>query len=231
MAYANKREMSSNKTVPIVIVALLHVFIGYALVSGLAMSMAEKVSEDLTVFDVEEPPPPPPPPEEPPPPPEQPQTEVPPPVVSPPPVVRTNPKPPPVVSQPTAPPPTLTTRAPTTPPAPPAPPAPPPPPPPPRIEPAQPKANLNGLITGEDYPSRSLRNEEEGTVRVTLTVGTNGRVSGCQVVSSSGHSALDDQTCNLMKRRARFNPATDSTGSPTTGTHTQSFTWKIQGRR
>ncbi|WP_343060468.1 hypothetical protein [Sphingomonas rhizophila] len=59
MSYANRREMSSNKTIPIVIVALLHIFLGYALVTGLAYNVVKKAAEDLKTFDVEEEPPPP----------------------------------------------------------------------------------------------------------------------------------------------------------------------------
>ena len=67
MSYANRRQMSSNRTVAIVIVALLHVLLGYALITGLAYNVIKKAAEDLKTFDVEDEPPPPP--EEPPPPP------------------------------------------------------------------------------------------------------------------------------------------------------------------
>ena len=229
MSYAAKREMSSNKTVPIVIVVLLHVLIGYALISGLAMSVVEKVQEDLTVFDVDEPPPPPPPPEEIPPPPEQPQAEIPPPVVSPPPIVRTNTTPPPISSQPTAPPPTITNTAPVRPPAPPAPAPPPPPPPPPRIEPASARGDVRTLFSTDDYPSRAQRNEEEGTARARLTIGTNGRVTGCSIVQSTGSSSLDQATCKVLQSRARFTPATDSTGAKVQGDYTTPpITWRLE---
>ena len=87
MSYANRKQMSSNRTAAIIIVALIHIALGYALVTGLAYNVIKKAAEDLKTFDVEDEPPPP---EEPPPPPEQ--TEVPPPpqVVAPPPIVRTN---------------------------------------------------------------------------------------------------------------------------------------------
>ena len=226
MSYASKREMSSsNKTGAIIVVALIHVIIGYALVSGLALRVVEAAKEDLKTFDVENEPPPPPE-EPPPPPPEQPQVQTPPPVVAPPPIVRTNPQPPPVTTAPVAPPPTITRTAPVRPPAPPAPP--PPPPPPPRIEPAGARADLRSYFSTDDYPSRALRNEEEGSVRATLTVGTNGRVTACSISQSSGSSALDDATCRILERRARFTPATDSTGAKVVDTvQTPTITWRI----
>src|SRR3990170_5021278 len=72
MAYADQ-QMSGNKVIAIIIVALIHVAIGYALVTGLAYSAAKKLVERVTTVDIEEPPPeeepPPPPPEDAPPPP------------------------------------------------------------------------------------------------------------------------------------------------------------------
>ena len=105
MSYARRREMSSNRTAAIIIVALIHIALGYALVTGLAYNVIKKAAEDLKTFDVEDEPPPPP--EEPPPPPEQ-NTPPPPQVVAPPPIVRTNTVAPPVISTPVAPPPVIT---------------------------------------------------------------------------------------------------------------------------
>src|SRR5690348_5832379 len=98
MSYANRREMGGNKTVPIVIVALIHVALGYALVSGLAYNVVKKAAEDLKTFDVEDEPPPPP--EEPPPPPEDTPLPPPPQVSAPPPLVRIDTPAPPIQTTP-----------------------------------------------------------------------------------------------------------------------------------
>ena len=66
MSYAQKKEISGNRTAAIVVVALIHALLGYAIVTGLAFNVVKKVAEDLKTFDVEEEPPPPE--EEPPPP-------------------------------------------------------------------------------------------------------------------------------------------------------------------
>ena len=220
MSYAQRREMGSNRTIAIIIVALLHVVLGYALVSGLAYNVVKKAAEDLKTFNVEEEPPPPPE-EPPPPPPEQVQVETPPPVVAPPPIVRTNTLPPPVTTTRTAPPPVITPTAPVAPPAPPA-------PPPPRIEPVRAKGDVRGLFSTDDYPSRALRNEEQGTVRARLTIDSRGRVSGCTITQSSGSAELDSTTCRLLERRARFDPATDSNGNRVEGSYTTPpITWRI----
>jgi protein TonB len=207
--------MSSNRVVAIIIVALIHVGLGYALVTGLAYNVGKKMIEDLKTFDVEDEPPPPP--DEPPPPPEQ-IPDTPPPVVAPPPIVRTNTAPPAVVITPVAPPPQITT-------APPPPPA--PPPPVRRIEPAKARANLASYVSNDDYPDSAIRNEEQGTTGFRLDVGPDGRVSNCTITSSSGSSALDNATCRLMRSRARFTPATDSTGAKVSDSVSSRIRWVL----
>ncbi|MBU1254508.1 MAG: energy transducer TonB, partial [Alphaproteobacteria bacterium] len=85
MAYADQ-QMSGNRVIAIIIVALIHIALGYALITGLAYEAATKVLERVTTIDIEEPPPPPEPEEEPPPPEPQPDTAPPPPVAPPPPM-------------------------------------------------------------------------------------------------------------------------------------------------
>jgi periplasmic protein TonB len=204
MAYADQR-MSAGRIWSIVIVAVLHAILGYAFVTGLAYNVIKKAAEDLKTFDVTEEPPPP---EEEPPPPQEVKVQ-PPPVVTPPPMVRIQTPMAPIIQMVREAPPAPIT--PTAPPAPPAPPA-------PKVEPARAKGDLRTLFSNDDYPPSALRNNEEGTVRVSLTVGTNGRVSGCTVTQSSGSSALDSATCRIIRSRARFTPARDSSGNAVSDT-------------
>ena len=81
MAYADQK-MSGNRLTALIIVAILHVIVGYALVTGLAYEAVKKIKERVETFDVKEEKPP----EEPPPPP--PDAPVPPPpIVAPPPPI------------------------------------------------------------------------------------------------------------------------------------------------
>ena len=57
MAYSDQ-QMSGNKIIAIIIVGLIHVVIGYVLITGLAYEAAKKVVERVTTVDIEEPPPP-----------------------------------------------------------------------------------------------------------------------------------------------------------------------------
>jgi protein TonB len=220
MAYAQKKELSGNRTLAIIIVAVLQFALGYAIVTGLAYNVIKKASENLKTFDVEEQPPPP---EEPPPPPPKNVPDVPPPPVAMKPIVQA-----PIQS------PVQIVTTPTPQPAPihiQAPPAPPPPPPPPaKVTKAQSaKGNLQSLFSGDDYPPDAQRNEEEGTVVATLTIGTDGRVENCSVTKSSGSRSLDSATCRILRSRARYTPARLSNGQPTTDTDSARITWRLAG--
>ncbi|MDD3798808.1 MAG: energy transducer TonB, partial [Novosphingobium sp.] len=67
MAYADQKT-SGNRVIALVIVALLHVLLGYGLVTGLAFEAVKKVAQRVTTIDIKEEPepepelPPPPPP-------------------------------------------------------------------------------------------------------------------------------------------------------------------------
>jgi protein TonB len=224
MAYADQ-QMSGNRVIAIIIVALIHIALGYLLITGLAVDAVQSVVERVTTIDVEEPPPPEPE-DEPPPPPEDIPETAPPPPVAPPPPINIAPAPPPLRTTPTIPPPAPPTlRIP--PPAPPAPPAPRPAPP------SQARgASPDGLgrwaarIQG-DYPSSALRREEQGTVTMRITIGANGRVEACSVTRSSGSSALDDAACRGMQRYARYNPALNAAGNPISATTSQSIRYVL----
>jgi protein TonB len=220
MSYAQRKEISGNRTLSIILVVLIQFGLGYAIVTGLAYNVIKKAAQDLKTFDVEEQPPPP---EEPPPPPKD-MPKVPPPPVTPPPLVRVN----------TSPPPIQVVEAPTPPPIPPvvaAPPPPPPPPPPHKVVSAQSaKGDLRSLFSADDYPAAAQSAGAEGTAQAQLTIGPDGRVVGCNLVRSTGNGALDSATCNILRRRAKFTPARDSSGQPTTDTlTTPPIVWRLEG--
>lgn len=212
MAYADQ-QMSGNRVIALIIVALLHVALGYALITGLAYEAVKQVAERVTTIDIEDEEEP----EEPPPPPPE-RKDVPPPPVAPPPPIRINTAPPDIVTTTVAPPPppVLVVPAPA-------------PPPPPKFkpQPATPKSNPGSWATPDDYPSRALREDREGVARFRVSVGADGKVQSCEIVGSSGHADLDEATCKLVTRRARFKPASDGDGDPTTGSYSNAVRWQI----
>jgi protein TonB len=92
---------------------------------------------------------------------------------------------------------------------------------------ASPRGNPGSWANANDYPSRALREEKEGVTRFSVQIDANGRVTSCNVTGSSGTPELDSTTCSLIQRRARFNPATDGEGKPTSGSWSSSVRWQI----
>ncbi len=217
MAYADQ-ELSGNKIAAFVVVALLHLALGYALVTGLAYEGFKQVMKKVTTVDIKKDEPKK---EEKPPPPKK--DAAPPPIVVPPPQVNINVRPPPLETTPVPMPPPPIQQLPIQ--APPAPAA----PPPPRIQPkkAVPKGSPANWATTNDYPTRALREERAGTTGFRVSVGPDGRVTSCSVTSSSGSPDLDEATCSNVTRRARFSPATDGEGNPTTDSYSNRIRWVI----
>jgi len=212
MAYADQ-QMSGNRVTAIIIVALIHIAVGYALVTGLAYSAAKQILKKVTTVDIKDEPPPPPPP----PPPPDAKLPPPPPIVAPPPAVNVAPAAP--VFQ-------------TVPQAPPAPPPPvlvPAPPAAPRFQVTlpQPRGAPGDWATPDDYPSRPLREGVQGTTSFRVQVGPNGRVTSCEVTASSGNAELDAATCKLVTARARFTPGKGEDGQPTTSSYSNRVKWVI----
>ncbi|MBX7482361.1 energy transducer TonB [Qipengyuania qiaonensis] len=216
MAYADQ-QMSGNRVVAIIIVALIHIALGYALITGLAYNAVQQVVERVTTIDIEEPPPPE---EEPPPPPPENIPDTPPPPVAPPPPISIAPAPPPIRTQTTIPPP-APPRLVIPPPAPPA-----PPPPPSKAQGASVRGNWGAQIQ-RNYPRRAEREGIEGTVGVRVTVTAEGRATGCTVTSSSGSSDLDQAACEGVERYGRFNPAQDAAGNPIADTYNTRIVYQL----
>lgn len=221
MSYLQQEGASSRKTYAIIAVAILHVFLGYALISGLAIKAVKVITGPLETVNIEEQAPPP---DEPPPPP--PKLEEIPPYVPPPDVViETAAPPPPSIT-------TQTTIARPEPPrvVPPAPPAPPPPAPPAVPGTAPVPVARTFTVTPDDYPDASRRAGEEGVTGIRVTVGVDGKVSNCQVVHPSGFARLDEKACQIAERRWRFKPATES-GQPVSATITRNYRWQLENAR
>ncbi len=80
-----------------------------------------------------------------------------------------------------------------------------------------------------EYPSAALRAGIEGRVSIRLSIGANGRATGCDVVTGSGSEALDAATCRLALRNGRFEPARDALGNKTaTQLRLPPIVWRIE---
>jgi TonB family protein len=85
---------------------------------------------------------------------------------------------------------------------------------------------LQKLFSSDDYPSVALHNDGTGTVQAMLLISEAGRIASCMVTETSGHASLDAQTCIILSRRARFNPAIGPDGKPAKSATTARIRWK-----
>jgi len=96
--------------------------------------------------------------------------------------------------------------------------------------PEAPSSDLRTLFSADDYPADAVRNEEQGTVQAELSVDPQGRVSACRIIRSSGHTTLDQATCQILQRWATFRPARDAHGTPVPDrVMTPPVVWRLEG--
>lgn len=197
MDYAQQQRRPTRHLVGLGVVVLMHLLLGWALVSGLARRVVEVVIAPIETKIIEEVKPPPPPPENLPPPP---KTLPPPPSFVPPPEV--------VVTPPPTPAPAITVTQVVPPPAAPVVIAPVAPEAPPAVAtapagPARTAPSLNfNTCAKPEYTSTARRAEAQGTTVVTYTMDTNGVISDAVVQRSAGssrdHKALDRATVEAV---------------------------------
>jgi protein TonB len=214
MDYAQQQRDPTKHLVGITVVALLHVLIIYALVTGLAREIVAVIKKPIETKIVEEVKPPPPP-ETPPPPP--PKLQTPPPPFIPPPEVQIAVPPPPtstITAVTTTPPPPVATIVPQAPPTVHV---------PVRVAPVIDAAHS---CAKPEYPPASLRAEETGTVTLRFLIDTDGHAIKADVVRSSGHKRLDEAARSALSL-CKFKPGTVD-GKPAQMTGDLQYVWKIE---
>ncbi|WP_373490623.1 energy transducer TonB [Parasphingorhabdus sp.] len=90
--------------------------------------------------------------------------------------------------------------------------------------------HVSGAISRKDIPRSVWEAGNRGNVMVRFTVGTDGRARGCQIRQSSGHPVLDATTCRLIEARFRFEPARDTSGRPVARPYGWLQQWWQDGR-
>ncbi len=220
--YAAQQRKPGKHVVGIGIVVLMHILLGWALVSGLARKVVEVIKNPIETKIIEETKPPPPPPENLPPPP---KLAPPPPSFVPPPEVVVNPPPTPaptITTTTVAPPPAPVTIAPAPAPAPPA-------PAPTAVAPVMQLTNASACKP--EYPAAALRAEAQGTTTIRFTIDANGKVASAEVIKRSGpsreHRLLDNTAVNSLSG-CTFRAGRDAAGQPITAATTVEYVWKLE---
>jgi protein TonB len=92
---------------------------------------------------------------------------------------------------------------------------------------ATPIGNPASWFPADAYPPAAKTAGMEGRTAFLIDVDAKGRVTGCNITSSSGSPLLDSTTCNLLVVNARFRPAHDASGNTVPGVWTSAMVWKL----
>lgn len=92
---------------------------------------------------------------------------------------------------------------------------------------ATPKGSPGLWVRESDYPSRMVRLGVEGKTGFRLSIDGAGRVTGCEVTSSSGAEELDRAACAALRKRATFKGATGADGQPVDSTFESAIVWQL----
>ncbi len=81
-------------------------------------------------------------------------------------------------------------------------------------------------IKESDYPADALAEGFQGRTEVALGVSPTGSVVLCTIAKTSGHTSLDQKSCDLA-RKWKFNPAASRDGYAIEGVSAHSFDWRL----
>ena len=88
---------------------------------------------------------------------------------------------------------------------------------------------VRGRLTVADFPDGLIGPGQQASVGVRYTVETDGRVTGCTVLRSSGFAQVDSLACGLITQRFRYRPAMNRAGEPVRPVITESNTLYNRG--
>ena len=83
----------------------------------------------------------------------------------------------------------------------------------------------SGKLHYWEIPEELRRVRAGGVIRLRYRIGTDGRVSGCVVLVSSGYPGFDRETCARITERFRFRPALDAQDRPVPYVMTETHGW------
>ena len=94
-------------------------------------------------------------------------------------------------------------------------------------KPQAPLGNITDMFVTSDMPPDAMKKQRDGT-QYQLMVDETGAISGCDVLVPSGSALIDTTGCQLVRERARFKPAMDTTGKAVRSVWTSPrVTWRI----
>ena len=96
-------------------------------------------------------------------------------------------------------------------------------------EPAQQaKLNLRGIFKSSDYPRDAMTADQSGRTSYLLMIDKSGVIMDCLVRETSGAASIDFMGCQVIRERARAQPALDASGKPTKSGYIARVNWEIR---
>jgi len=90
-------------------------------------------------------------------------------------------------------------------------------------------ASKGEWLSNADYPVSALRAGRQGTTLIGWTISTEGRITDCKVLKTSGTPELDKAACDGILQRGRYRPALDAAGNPVESYSTRNVRWQLPG--
>lgn len=92
---------------------------------------------------------------------------------------------------------------------------------------SMPAQSPGSWLSDADYPVEAMRREWQGVAGFALTINADGVVTDCVITQTAGHAILDEATCRILKRNARFTPARDASGTAVADTYNGRVSWRL----
>ena len=89
------------------------------------------------------------------------------------------------------------------------------------------RASKNGEFLWKYYPPGAMKRGEQGRVGFNLAIDQTGTIVSCDVTESSGFSALDQETCDIMGLYAHVEPIRNSDGRAIRSQQRGFIVWKL----
>mgnify|MGYP003392285159 FL=1 len=91
----------------------------------------------------------------------------------------------------------------------------------------EPIGNPGDWFPPESYPPDARIASQEGRTEFSLDIDAAGRITGCNIIGSSGSDLLDSTTCSQLILNGSFKPARDRNGKPMPGKWNSAMRWQL----
>ncbi len=92
----------------------------------------------------------------------------------------------------------------------------------------EPRSSPGGWLTSSDYPQEALAAGSQAIIRYRLMISATGKVTACAVQSSIAKEDFGKLSCDLLTRRARFEPAMTADGVAVASYYVSKVLWLMR---